>query len=232
MKKILLTAICLLILLSVPAVIFAQQDDELTVEEIYLQNIEMVIIKEQASTMDRDAKLMALKNIEEMIDEGKAGEGDPEIHYILDFLAQEGIGREINEGGRMINNMPVVRKEACTLLGELGGEDAKNTLMDIALKDDETMVLSEAIYALGKIGMNKNNEVTQTIASVVISQNTLGPDDNLAYSALLAFEKLADANKGISDPLAFQAIIGIAQGSYIRPVKMKANELLNNLRKY
>ena len=217
------TAVIIFFLAVVPG-LFAQSDDEITVEEFYLQNIEMVIIKEQASTLDRDSKLMALKNIEEMIDEGKVSEGDPEVHYILDYLAQEGIGREINEGGRMVNNMPVVRKEACTLLGELGGEDAKNTLVDIALKDNETMVLSEAVYALGKLGMNENNQVSQAIASIILTQNAIGPDDNFAYSAILSFEKLASANSGLSDPLAFQAIIAIAQGNYIRPVKMKANE--------
>ena len=231
MKKIFVTAVVFSLLAIAPA-IFAQSDDEITVEEFYLQNIEMVIIKEQASTLDRDSKLMALKNIEEMIDDGKVSEGDPEVHYILDYLAQEGVGREINEGGRMINNMPIVRKEACTLLGELGGEDAKNTLVDIALKDDETMVLSEAVYALGKLGINDDNQVSQAIAHIILSQNAIGPDDNLAYSALLSLKKIAEANNGLSDPLAFQAIIAIAQGSYIRPVKMKANELLNDLRKY
>ncbi|MDC7225837.1 MAG: HEAT repeat domain-containing protein [Spirochaetales bacterium] len=230
MKNIMIAVIVSLLAFA-PAV-FSQSDDEITVEEFYLQNIEMVIIKEQASTLDRDSKLMALKNIEEMIDEGKVSEGDTEVHYILDYLAQEGLGREINEAGRMVNNMPIVRKEACTLLGELGGEDAKNTLVDIALKDNETMVLSEAVYALGKLGMNDNNQVSQAVASIILSQNVLGPDDNLAYSALLSLEKIAEANSGLSDPLAFQAIIAIAQGSYIRPVKMKANELLNDLRKY
>ncbi|MBI9105492.1 MAG: HEAT repeat domain-containing protein [Spirochaetales bacterium] len=232
MKKILITAVILSFIAVTPALIFSQEDEELTVEEFYLQNIEMIIIKEQASTLDRDSKLMALKNIEKMLDEGSVSNGDPEVHYILDYLAQEGVGREINQSGRMINNMPIVRKEACTLLGELGGEDAKNTLVDIALKDVEPMVLSEAIYALGKLGLNENNQISQTIASIVLSQNTLGPDDNLAYSALLSLEKLADANNGLNDPLAFQAIVAIASGNYIRPVKMKANELLNKLRKY
>ena len=232
MKKILVTAVILILLAVTPVTLFSQTDDEITVEEFYLQNIEMIIIKEQASTLDRDSKLMALTNIEQMIDDGKVSSGDPEVHYILDYLAQEGIGREVTERGRMVNNMPIVRKEACTLLGELGGEDAKNTLVDIALKDNETMVLSEAVYALGKIGMNDNNQVSQTIASIILTQNTLGPDDNLAYSGLLSFEKLAEANGGLGDPLAFQAIIAIAQGNYIRPVKMKANELINKLRKY
>ncbi len=231
MKKIIITTV-IITLLAAALPVFAQNEDEITVEEFYLQNIEMVIIKEQAATLDRDSKLMALKNIQEMIEEGKVTDGDPEVHYVLDYLAQEGIGREINESGRMINNMPIVRKEACTLLGELGGEDAKNTLVDITLKDDEPMVLSEAVYALGKLGINDNNQVSQAVASILLKRNTIAPDDNLAYSALLSFEKIAEANSGLSDPLAFQAIIAIASGNYIRPVKMKANEVLNKLRKY
>lgn len=221
----------LIIMILTPGILWSQEDD-LTVEEFYLQNIEMQIIREQAVDQDRDMKLLALKNIEEMVDEGKVGEGDKEVHYLLELLANEGIGHEVRENGVIVNNYPIVRKEACTLLGEVGGEESKDTLIQITMKDSEPMVLSEAVYALGRLGYNESNEVSQSIANVVFSQDAIMPNDNLAFAALLSFEKLADTNAGLTDPYAVQAIIAIAKGNYIRPVKMKANELLNKLRDY
>ena len=233
MKRI--VSIALILLVGAAFLVTAQDSrsgDETTVEELYLRNMELRIIREQAVTLDRDMKLLALKNIEEMLDEGRVSAGDPETHYVLDYLANEGIGRMVRENNRLVNNYPVVRKEACMLLGELGGENAVNTLMLIMNNDDEPMVLSEAAYALGVIGENADNMVSTAIADAVLRQDTLNPSDNFAYAALLAFQKLADKGDGLQDPEAVRAIIAIAQGNYIREVKTKANDVLNELRKY
>jgi len=231
MKRNLGVFILLASLLSLSGVIFAQ-DTEGTVEEFYLQSMEMQIIQEQATTLDRDMKLMALDNIESMLDDGKVGEGDVEVHYILNSLVNEGVGHQVRENNRLINDFPVVRKEACALMGKLGGENAKDSLTGILRQDAEPMVLSEAVYQLGILGMNENNEVSTSIAEAVRSQNTINPSDNFAYASLLAFQKLAKANGGLQDPYAFRAIIMIAQGPYIWEVRVKANEVLSELRSY
>ena len=94
------------------------------------------------------------------------------------------------------------------------------------------MVLSEAVYQLGVIGLNENNEVSSAIAEAVRRQNVINPSDNFAYASLLAFQKLSAANSGLQDPNAFRSIIMIAQGPYIWEVRVKANEVLTDLRKY
>jgi len=48
----------------------------------------------------------------------------------------------------------------------------------------------------------------------------------------VALEALADANNGIKDPAAIRAVMKIADGNYITPVKQKAKDLLSKLRKY
>ena len=222
----------LLVCVLTPAVYLFSQDTEGTVEEFYLQSMEMQIISEQAGTLDRDMKLMALDNIESMLDDGKIGEGDPEVHYILNSLVNEGVGHQVRENNRLINDFPVVRKEACALMGKLGGENAKTSLITILGQDAEPMVLSEAVYQLGVLGFNRNNEVSSAIAQAVQSQNAINPSDNFAYASLLAFQKLAKANGGLQDPYAFRAIIMIAQGPYIWEVRVKANEVLSELRSY
>ncbi len=212
--------------------LFAQSNEEGTIEEFYLQSLEMQIIREQAVQIDRDMKLLALSNIEQLLEEGGVANGDREVNYVLNYLANEGVGHQVRENNRLVNDYPIVRKEACALLGKLGGESAKNTLIDILGQDAEPMVLSEAVYQLGVIGLNENNEASRAISAAVTRQNAVNPSDNFAYASLLAFQKLAAANSGLQDPDALRAIISIAQGPYIWEVRVKANEVLSELRKF
>ena len=237
MKRNLFIFLLFIAAVLIPVVLFAQNnssestDKETTIEELYLQNMEIRIINEQAVSMDRDMKLLALNNIDQLITDGVVSDGDEGTHYILDYLAKEGIGREVRENRRLVNNFPVVRRDSCRLLGKLGGKNSIKTLISILLTDNEPMVLSEAVYALGQIGLNENNESSNAIAYAVTNRNHK-PSDNFAYASLLAFSKLAKSNNGIQDPSAFRAIILIAQGNYIKEVKFKANEVLNELLKY
>ena len=209
-----------------------EKDEEITVEERYLENIEIGIIREQAVTIDRDSKLMALDNLQEMVDDGKISEDSVEALYLLDYLAMEGISRQVRMSGRLINYFPMVRKKAANILGQIGGETAKNTLLDVLETDNEPMVKSEAVYALGQIGLNEDEEVARTIAYEIMNQSVVAPDDNFAFAVMLAFEKLAEANSGIKEPSVYLALIQISQGNYIKAVREKALEVMDNLRQY
>jgi hypothetical protein len=228
-KTILITAILLMVTGSL---VFGQDGEEPTIEEVYLQSTEIRLIREQAIALDRDMKLLALQNVEDMIDSGKVSTGSPDVHYILDYLSIEGIGNQVSENRRLVNYFPMVRKEACKLLGDLGGDNSKETLLQVLVQDDEPMVRAEAAYALGKIGMDDNGEVSRILTYAVLDQDVVNPDSNFAFAVLLAIEKLAKANDGIEDPAAFQAIIRIAQGNYVRDVKRKAVEVMDLLREY
>jgi hypothetical protein len=228
------TAVLLLLVLALfPCILSAQEkDSEITVEERYLENIEIGIIREQAVTLDRDSKLLALDNLQEMVEDGKISEDSAEALYLLDYLAMEGISRQVRMSGRLINYFPMVRKKAANILGQIGGETAKNTLLDVLESDTEPMVKSEAVYALGQIGLNDDEEVSRVIAYEIMNQNVVAPDDNFAFAVMLAFEKLAEANGGIKEPAVYLALIQISQGNYIRAVREKALEVMDNLRRY
>jgi HEAT repeat protein len=208
------------------------QERELTIEELYLQNAEIRIIREQAASQDRDMKLLALENVQEMLDGGKLSTGAPEAHFVLDYLSGEGLSHQVTENKRLINYYPEVRRRAVNLLGQLGGENSQQTLVTVLYNDIEPMVMAEAAYALGQLGSNENNEVSQAIANVILIQDGVTPDNNFAFASLLAFEKLAAANGGLNDSTAFEAIIRIAQGNYIKKVRLKAVQVLDKLRDY
>ena len=234
MKKILIFTV-LAAILTFSA---AAQDSEQTVEEKYLTtSVEISIIRELATAETRDQKLAAIESIEEMFSDGKIKKGDPAIHNILDSLSGEGIKSVVTENRRKINYYPEVRRRACKLLGELGGEISRDTLIDITQKDDETMVLSQAVYALGIIGLNENNQALEAIAQVIDADaNKLRVDDNLAIASLLAIEKIAKKNGGFEeepDPFfIFRSIIKIKEGNYSPNVKKWADMLLDRLKNY
>jgi hypothetical protein len=203
---------------------------EMSVEESYLQeSIENMIIREQSVATGRDMKMVALEYIGEAIERGNTSE---DVRNALEYLALEGLTNQTRENGRMINNFPDVRARAVVYLGEIGTPEAKNALLKVMLADPEPMVLTEAVKALAKIGLNDNEETANTISWVVTRFDVLNPDNLLALSALEAFEILAEKNGGLRDPSALRTIMRIADGRYITPVKDRARQLIFDLRQY
>ena len=223
---------------AVTAISIFPQSGEKTVEEKYLgTSVEIGIISELAAADTREQKLVAIDSIEQMLNNGKVKSGDVQVHSILTSLSGEGISIVVRENSRKTNDYPDVRRKAVKLLGELGGENSKATLIDITLKDNEPMVLSQAVYALGIIGSNENNESLLAISRVIDADSKKpGVDDNLAVASLLAIEKIAKKNGGFAeepDPrFIYKSIIAIQQGNYGPNVKKWASLLIDRLRQY
>jgi hypothetical protein len=234
-KRFLIIAAVLIVL---PVMVSAQtrtgltspDNREMSVEQSYLQeSVELMIIREQSRTDNRDMKMVALEYIGDAIERGNKSD---EIRAALEYLSLEGVVNMTRENGRVVNNFPDVRKEAATYLGKLGTPEAKDTLLKMVSRDNEPMVITEAIRSLGTIGMNNADEVTQTICWTVNRFNVLNPDNFIALSALDAFSRIAAANKGIKDRSVVETVLKIAEGPYIRPIQDRAKELLIELRQY
>jgi hypothetical protein len=205
-------------------------DDEMSVEESYLQeSVELMVIRETSRADSRDQKLVALEYIGDAISRGNTGD---EIRAALEYLSMEGVMNKARENGRLVNNFPDVRRKAAEYLGDLGTEEAKNTLLKVVVADPEPMVLQEAVKSLAKIGLNDNEETVNAIAWIVTRFDVLNPDNLLALSAVDAFEKIAEKNGGIKDPNAIRVLIRIAEGPYIKPVQNRAKQVIMDLRRY
>jgi HEAT repeat protein len=222
-----------------PAVLFAQEAEEeeesaaagRTIEELYLsQDLELQIMRSQALATDRELKQLALRGIREMVESGESPEG---VYVILESLAVEGVGRQVRSNGAIVNNFPDIRREATELLGQVGGERAKDSLLRILRDDPEPMVLAEAAYGLGQIGINENNEVSDYMVRTLLRENASStPDNNLAFSVILALEKLSEQNGGLPDPEVIGVLLETASSPYIRTVRRRAVEAILNMREH
>ena len=203
----------------------AQKSNESNVESEYLSSVEDVVISELAASEERDNKLVALQYLETAISEGRA---TPDMMKALDSLAGEGITAQSRTNGRLVNNYPDIRAKACDILANVKTEESKDTLVKVALADNEPMVITAAIRSLGEIGINNNDEVSETIAWAQKKNAVLNPTSSLAFEVLVAYEKIAETveNKG---PM-IQAIGQIATNyKYVTPIRTRALELLKKL---
>lgn len=212
-----------------------QESDEAsvrTIEELYLdQAIDQQIIRGQARSNTREAKFLAIQGVRAMVQRGEVAADNAEMIRVVEGLATEGIGRQVRTNGAVSNDFPDVRRQAVGLLGEIGGPIAQRALIRVVREDPEPMVLAEAIYGLGTIGSNDENEITANIVAVLRRQNAQEmPDNNLAFASLLALEKIAGATGGITDSTVVDALLDVATGNYIREVRLKAIDVIYNLR--
>lgn len=213
-----------------------QKGGEKTVEEAYLQeSAETMMVKELSRAEDKDGKLVALLYAKRAID---AGRKNDEIRGALQFLALENNQVIVRSGGlgTATNNFPDIRAKACEYLADYPSVESKDTLVKVIrnTRTEDPMVLAEAIRALGKIGINDNDEVVQAIADSVNHFSNVGmSEDRLAVYTLFAFIDLADKNHGIKDMATVtNAIMKFTKGSYVGSVKRLALQTLERLSQY
>ncbi|MBQ2528871.1 MAG: HEAT repeat domain-containing protein [Treponema sp.] len=214
-----------MLFLAVAGTVSAQSRTEKTVEEDYLVSIEDVIITELSASPEYDNKFLALQYLENALSEGRTS---PDMVAALRSLAGEGVTKKARTNGRLMNNYPDIRKKACELLGQVGTEDAKNTLVQIVSDDQESMVVAAAVHSLGDIGLNENDEVVNAIEFMQRKFAALNPSSSLALEILFAYEKLADSVQDRGPMI--ESIASIAQNyRFATTVRTKAYDLIRTL---
>jgi hypothetical protein len=212
-----------------------------TVEELYFEDPLLGSLLDQATSINRESKLAALNDIEEMLDSGSLGDEDL-VFDILELLSAEGVGRVVREANRLVNNYPIVRRRAAELIGRMGSElsedmakQAKITLTNVLLTDNEVMVKSEAAFAMGKINLQDDEDIAEVLSMLAYAiqiQTNVAPDNNFAYAVAMAVDNIATRAGGVKSYKAYSSLLTIREGNYTIKVKQKADEVLENLKEY
>lgn len=208
------------------SVIFAQnKQTETSVESEYFTDIDGDIIMSLAQADELDSKLVALQYLESALNDGNTSEL---IIKALDQLAGEGLTNQTRTNNRLSNNFPEVRRQACLLMSKVPTEHSKNTLIAIAIADNEPMVVAAAVQSLGVIGINTNDEAVDAIAFANKRNQVLNPSSSLAMEVLDAYEKLAPNTKNRKSMLNSITMIS-TDYHYVTPVRQRAYNLLKQL---
>lgn len=219
-KKVLIAATMMI----VSGFAFAQEK-ETSVESEYLNDVDGDIIMTLAESDEYDNKLVALQYLANALDDGNTSDA---VIQALDRLAGDGLTTQNRTNGRLMNNFPEIRREACKLMAKVPTEHSKNMLIDIATADNEPMVIAAAVKSLGEIGINNNDETVDAIAFANKRNQILNPTSSLALEVLNAFEMLADSTENKKTMIDAVARIS-TDYHYVTPVRQKAYKLLKNL---
>ena len=204
---------------------FAQSEKESSVESEYLNDVDGDIIMTLAESDEYDNKLVAIQYLQSALDDGNTSDA---VIQALDRLAGDGLTTQNRTNGRLTNNFPEIRREACKLMAKVPTEHSKNMLVSIAVADNEPMVIAAAVKSLGEIGINENDEAVDAIAFANRRNQVLNPTSSLALEVLNAFEMLADKTENKKTMIDAVARIS-TDYHYVTPVRQKAYKLLKKL---
>ena len=203
----------------------SNSEKETSVESEYLNDVDGDIIMTLAESDEYDNKLVALQYLQSALEEGNTSDA---VVQALDRLAGEGITTQSRTNGRLANNFPEIRREACKLMAKVPTEHSKNTLISIAIADNEPMVIAAACKSLGEIGINENDEAIKAIAFANKRNRILNPTSSLALEVLNSFELLYDSTENKKSMIEEVSAIS-SDYHYVTPVRQKAYNLLKKL---
>lgn len=226
-----------IILISACAFTFAQtqvqssntEDEvETSVESDYLNDMLGESMAAMADSEDYETKLTALTTVRQAIESGNRSQA---VIDTLDKLAGEGITSEVHKRGRVTNNWPNIRREACFILGQVPTEHSKNTLIRIAKEDKEPTVTAAAVQSLAAIAEEVGcvDEAIDAICYFNSKKDALNPTSNLAHEVLFALEKLAPSAPNQRKQIVDTVARIMNNYSYSRVVRDKAFSILYKL---
>ncbi len=203
----------------------SDSEKETSVESEYLDDVDGDIIMTLADSDDYDNKLVALQYLQSALEDGNTSAA---VIQALDRLAGDGLTTQNRTNGRLMNNFPEIRREACKLMAKIPTEHSKNMLIDIATADNEPMVIAAAVKSLGEIGINNNDETVEAIAFANRRNRVLNPTSSLALEVLNSFEMLSDSTEDKRNIIREVTYIS-SDYHYVTPVRQKAYKLLKSL---
>lgn len=215
MKKITIL-IALIFLFSTVISVFSE-----TPEERLLRKREQRILnyRYQARVGGRELKASVLDKILEEYEDSKYSSDDSKLVDLVVFLSEEGTIRQEYENNMLVNDFPEVRRKSAMVLAKLGGDEARDALINVLTNDTSSMVKAEACNALAQVKDNTASEALRAI--VYVYRSTYKPDQNFIFAIINAVKSIARGNASAYAD-AVLILSEIQMGNYNRKIRESA----------
>ncbi|OHD18265.1 MAG: hypothetical protein A2Y34_05850 [Spirochaetes bacterium GWC1_27_15] len=199
-----------------------------TIEEVLLKQKEAKIKTYfyQAKVGDKSQKVEILDSVLAEFDKAKYTNKDKELVNLVTYLSEEGSTRKEFENNRLINDYPEVRRKSVMVLAKLGGDQARDALINILTNDQNPSVKAEACNALAEVRDNDNGEALRAL--VYVYRSTYKPDPNLIFAIINAVKEIANSNAS-SYADSIYILSEIQMGNYNRKIREAAYEAIQQL---
>jgi HEAT repeat protein len=183
----------------------------------------------RAFAPDMQTKLTVIAEIREKAQKGGVSPEDKSALRILRYLAGEGTLRRSQAPAPQ--GFPEARRASCETLGYIGGPSAREILLAVLKTEGEPMVLSEAVFALGRITEEADEELAAVFTSLLETKVLVsGGDNNLAAALLHTLEKFADSKAGIRNEGLFRVLLRMLDEPLAPQVRRKARVLIEKMK--
>jgi HEAT repeat protein len=223
-----------LVILGMAPVFFLHPQEQET-DEDWLRPGRAAVQRElryaQALAPDMRTKLTVIAEIRDRAMAGGIAAEDKNALGILRYLTEEGTRSRNQNQSFAAKSFPEARRASCEALGYIGGGTSREILISVLELDPEPMVLSEAVFALGKITTEPDEKILGAFRNLLETKVLVsGGDNNLAMALLSAIGKLADSETGVRDEELFRALMRILDTPLSPAVRQKARQLIEKMK--
>ena len=187
------------------------------------------VIQSMATSGDPQIKAILLNELALDIDSGKTAKGDTASIATLKTVVLEGLySIDVTESSNT-KTLPEIKVRACRLLGKVGGDEAKDVLIELIKNEQEPVVLAEAMLALGELKIALIEYDFIIIANQIRTQDLTTRDNYFASSVISCVQSLYGAGQVFDQPDFLRSLISIAEGTYLKSVREYAWSVIEML---
>ena len=187
-------------------------------------DIEKTLITSYSMSDDIQLHHKVLEIIRTRFDEGR--EIDDDIMNIIKAMAKSSITKEVYEDGIHIKTNLEVQLKSISLLGELGGQEALDSMTALLKLSNVYPILLETINSSAAIKAESYDEFIDALVAVMKKQHYLTLDNGFAFAALYTLDRLTEDTGIMLTPEVIKILLTYSESAYIKSVHDYIRKLL------
>lgn len=202
----------------------------MTIEEQYLSGQTTVAtLDAQLRTTDEELKILALETMQEQFESGTLPRDNEMAFAALAYVLNEGVVHVTKGDALPLHYFPDVRRHAARIMSLSSHDGVVQQLLTNVLEDPEATVRAEALYSLGRIGADPDQQVSEVIAKRLLREHLGEPDYGVVYAALVATESIYAEPENEPHGAVREMIMQVSTGPYRRNIREKAMKILGTM---